>query len=199
MAPRARERLLTAGAKRLAVEPLASVRFANIAADAGVEVQQARVVFPSKVALAGAILDHERASMRAAIRDVTGASIPPLDKIVRAFEVVGSNLARDILVRAGVRLASESRHQFPERRLDPFQTWGSFVTAQLSEARAAGDLRDVEIDAAARLYVSAGMGTKDLIAFHDSWSSAKTQMGASARTISRLIGDLSASSEDRRR
>lgn len=181
--------LMTAGARQMATLPLASVMYGDIARDADVEATRAREVFPTKFALADAILDHERASMRAAIADVTRADIPPLEKIVRAFEVVGSKLASDIVVRAGVRLASESRDHFPHRRLDPFQTWSSFVSSRLLEAQDMGELHDIrlDIDATVRLFVSAGMGTKDLIAFDNSWASAETQMGAAAMTITRLM------------
>lgn len=191
-----RQRLLQAGAARLATEAFAAVRFEDVARDAGLDLQLVRAIFPRKTDLAGAILDHERASMRSTMEEIVGRDLPPLEKVVRAFERVGQNCHEDLLVRAGVRLASESRRHFPERRLDPFETWRAFITAQLLHARGEGVLRDINIRGAVWVLVSAGIGTKNLIAFHDSWDSAADQMAATARTIVCLISDPTAQSTE---
>lgn len=183
-----RQALIDAGAARLAEEAFAAVRFEDIARDAGIEEQAARGVFRSKTELASAILDHERLSMRTAMAEVVTQDAPPLEKLVQAFGRVGQNCADDVVVRAGVRLAAESRRYFPERRLDPFETWRAFVTAQLVHARCDGTLRDgIDTDDAVWLFVSAGIGAKDLIGFHDSWDRAGTQMAGTARTLVRMV------------
>lgn len=182
-----RREILRAAAVRMARDAFAEVHYDDIARDVGLEPGEARSLFGDKAEIANAILDHERASMRTAMAEIIGQSISPLHKIIQAFESVGENCERDILVRAGVRLATESRQYFPHRRLDPFETWQAFVRSQLMHARGDGTLRDVDIEDTVWVLVSAGMGAKALIALHDSWQKAGDRMADTARTLVRLI------------
>lgn len=188
-----RQQILRAAAVRLARDAYADVRYDYIVRDAGLEMWEAQLLFADTAEIANAILDHERASMRTAIAGIIGQSISPLHKIIRAFEAVGENCERDILVRAGVRLAAESRQYFPHRRLDPFETWRAFVRSQLMHARGDGRLRDVDIEDTVWVLVAAGMGAKDLIALHGSWENAGVRMANTARTLVHLIATSSSS------
>lgn len=180
--------VVLAAAVRLAEEPLALVTLEDVARDARVSLDTVLGSFSSTVDLGSAILDHERSSMRVAMNEVERQYVAPLQKIVLAFEAVGRNLAADIVIRAGVRIAAESRQFYPERRLDPFETWRAFITDQLTLSLRNGELRiGVDIESTAWLIVSAGMGAKDLIAFQNSWPTAASQMGATARAAVTLI------------
>lgn len=184
--------LLLAAAVRLADEPLALVTLEDVARDAHMSLATVLASYGSTIEVGRSILDHERASMRTAMVEVERQRVTPLQKIVLAFEAVGQNLASDIVVRAGVRIAAESKRFFPERRLDPFETWRAFITRQLTLSGQRGGLRSgVDVESTAWLMVSAGMGAKDLIAFQNSWSTAATQMGATARTAVTLISGAS--------
>lgn len=182
-----RQEFIRAAAARLVRDPFAEVRYDDIVRDAGLEMSDARSLFADKAEIANAILDHERASMRTTMAEIIGQAISPLQKIIRAFEAVGENCERDILVRAGVRLATESRQYFPHRRLDPFETWREFVRSQLVHARGGGTLRDIDIEDTVWVLVAAGMGAKDLIAMQGSWENAGTRMADIARTVVSLI------------
>lgn len=171
----------------MARDAFAEVHYDDIARDVGLEPGEARSLFADKAEIANAILDHERASMRTAMAEIIGQSISPLHKIIQAFESVGENCERDILVRAGVRLATESRQYFPHRRLDPFETWRAFVTSQLMHARGDGLLRNIDIEDTVWVLVAAGMGAKDLIAMRGAWENAGTRMADTARTVVSLI------------
>lgn len=182
-----RQAILRAAAVQLARDSFVGVRYEDIVQDAGIGLSEAHAVFADTADIANAILDHERASMRTAMAEIISQPISPLQKIVRAFEAVGENCAHDMLVRAGVRLAAESRQYFPHRRLDPFETWRGFVRSQLMHARGDGTLRNVDIEDTVWVLVAAGMGAKDLIAFNGSWGEAGAQMAATARTLVNLI------------
>ncbi|TFD11650.1 hypothetical protein E3T35_09110 [Cryobacterium sp. TMT1-2-2] len=165
--------ILGIAAQRLVLVPFAAVTLDQISSDAGLAAGRVELSFPTMRSIGSGILDHERESMRIVRENAFAASSTPLARLVHVFRSVGENLANDIVVRAGVRIAGESRHFFPERRLDPFRTWASFVTTQLTEARNRGDLRaGVNISETVEAVLAAGMRVKDLISFHDAWHEA---------------------------
>jgi hypothetical protein len=129
------------------------------------------------------ILDIESASMRR-IKDVIASErSDPLDKIVTAFRMVGDNLARDTHIRAGVVIASRWSRAFPDRRIDPFRTWESFIAEALQESRRLGRIRqDIDIVEASWVVVAAGIGAKELIAFRDTWADAGSILERTARS-----------------
>lgn len=173
-----RQSLLEAGAQLLAEKPYAAVTLQHIAVNSGTDIARVTGYFPTLHQLASSILDHERRSMHV-VQHRVAMLRDPVERLLLTFRWVGDNLANDIIVRAGVRLAAESRDAFPERRLDPFATWEGFVSDQLAVAQADG-LLPAEVDAKALtwLLVAAAMGTKDLIAFRDRWSEAPQRLEA---------------------
>lgn len=179
-----KEGLLRIAGEELARRPFAAVSLADLADAAGVSATEIERYFSDMTSVGDAILDRERSSMRDIMARLHVDTARPSQKLVRAFELVGMNLRRDPVVRAGVRIAAESRDDFPHRRLDPFATWQTFVVELLEAAVSAGELHvSAGLDQAARVLVAAGMGTKDLIAFHGSWETAPAQMASTARVI----------------
>lgn len=180
--------LMLVAATLLTQSPFATVTMKDIAVASGTPQASIEILFEDMHALGAAILDHERASMHAVQSRLSRDPSHALEKLVLAFRLVGENLASDVIVRAGVRLAAESREHFPERRLDPFRTWEMFVTAQLVAARDAGLLKKpVDIAETVRVFVAVGMGTKDLLAFRDDWDHSAARLDAAARSIVDLI------------
>jgi len=179
-----KEDLLRIAGEELTRRPFAAVSLADLADAAGVSATEIEGYFSDMTSVGDAILDRERSSMRDVIARLHVETVNPSQKIVRAFELVGVNLRSDPVVRAGVRIAAESRHDFPHRRLDPFATWQTFVVELLEAAVSAGELHvSAGLDQAARVLVAAGMGTKDLIAFRGTWETAPAQMASTARVI----------------
>lgn len=179
-----REALVQAAARLLTERPFASVSFPEVAIGAGVSGQRVRSHFLDMVAVGDAILDRERASMHEIMTALGGERATSLEKLVSAFERVGVNLRDDVVVRAGVRMAAESRGSFPHRRLDPFATWRAFVVDLLRKSVVDGEMEDTtNVEEAARVIVAAGMGTKDLIAFRGTWDSAPMQMASTAQVL----------------
>lgn len=129
------------------------------------------------------ILDIESASMRRIKEVIASGRADPLDKIVTAFRMVGDNLARDPKIRAGVVIASRWSGAFPERRIDPFRTWESFVAEALQESRRLGRIhQDIDVVEASWVIVAAGIGAKELIAFRDAWADAGPILERTARS-----------------
>lgn len=180
--------ILNVAAEHLAATPLPVVTMAQIVDDAGLSLEQVAPLYSSVHTIASVILDHERGSMHAAQERVFEATDDPLERLTLAFRFVGENLATDMLVRAGVRIAYESRDLFPERRLDPFRTWEKFVTTQLVAAESKGLLRaGVDVAGLVWIIVAAGMGTKDLLAFHDTWDEASIRLEATVAAVLDLV------------
>lgn len=183
-----REALLQAASERFVTTSFPEVTMADVADAAGVPREVARAVFPSVRDAGAAVLDHERESMHAVQAQVAERGGSALDRIVLAFRLVGENLADDVVVRAGVCLASGSRRFFPERRLDPFQTWTTYVDQMLASALRTGELRPgVDTQLATWIVVTAGMGTMDFLRLHDRWQDAPAMLARTAEGAAGLL------------
>lgn len=180
------EQILLAAGRLLAERPFAASQLFDVASAAGLSLDVVRSLFPRMTDLGNAILDHERASMHLVQRRVS-AIARPSERVIAAFRLVGENLADDVLVRAGVRIAGESRAMFPSRRLDPFKTWETFIRTQLEAERASGARLAIDIEQATRLLVAAGMGAKELVAFSGDWRAAPAALETTASDLLNLI------------
>lgn len=181
--------VLRAGAAYLATQPFAGASLEALSRTSGIPLDEITRGFPTLHHLGTAILDHERKAILAVQARVKARSVEgPMVVLEAAFRSVGALLAKDVLVRAGVRLATEAREQFPERRLDPYAVWERFVHDLLGEAQASGALRaGVDVAGVSRLIVAAGMGTKDRLALHDRWEDAADELGHMTTTFAGLI------------
>lgn len=176
-----------------AAELFSSVRYEDaslerIAQIAGVEPAELITVFPTLHAAGAAVLTAEGNSMREAMATARDMSSNPLEILDHTFQLIGTNMAELKVVRAGMRLAAEARQHFPERRIDPYRTWHAFVSGELEAARNQGLLRnDIDIDSVTWLIVSAGMGTKDLVAFRDAWDEIAVRLSTTLSTVLQLV------------
>ncbi len=180
--------ILQAAAEMLAAEPYITVTLERIAAIVHVPIESLEMWFPTMHALGAAVLDYERECMQRTQREAAQRTSDPIERLLYVFRSIGADLANDVVVRAGVRLADESRQHFPERRLDPFAVWRDFVFRQLDEAKDMGLLHDrVNLDETVWLIVAAGMGTKDLLASRNAWTEAPARLEAILKTILMLV------------
>jgi len=180
--------VVTAAATLLADRPYAEVRLEDVAAAAGLGVDEVLARVGDLHAVASAVLTVEGSSMRAAMAAARERSDDPLDVLATTFRLVGDTMASRVEVRAGMRIAAESHRHFPERRIDPYRTWRTFVLAQLTEAQDRGLLRaGVDVEEVAWLLVSAGMGTKGLLEFRGAWDEAPSRLGGLAETVLGLV------------
>lgn len=174
-----RLRLIGAAAEILEAQRYDTVTLQNIADAAGVDVMLVTSEFSSMHQVGSAILDAESASMRTAQRIAAAKSDDPSVVLLHTLQLVGENIASNPVVRAGMRLAAESRDHFPERNIDPYRTWHGFVSGQLDRAHEQGQIRsDVDINALTWLLVTAGMGTKDILAFRNAWGETPSRLTA---------------------
>jgi len=186
-----RLRVMEAAALILVDNAYADVSFSSIAEHAGMGPEALAAVFPSARDIASAILDEEGRSMRQAQSDsALLANENPLIALRATFHAVGLNIETQPMVRAGIRIAAESHEIFPERRIDPYRTWGKFVTGQLVSAQERGMLRPgVDITATSWLLVSAGLGTKELMRFQNTLDQISKRLDATVDCVLALISN----------
>lgn len=177
-------RIIEAAAHVLSSTRYVEVSLENVALALGEPAETVSRYFASMHEVATEVLRREGDSMRAAQRRATEATNDPLDILRTTFRFVGENVATMVVVRAGMRLAAESRDSFIERHIDPYRTWNGFVTGCLGEARDRGMLRDgVDLPSVVWLLVSAGMGTKELVGFREAWHEMPERLESVASTV----------------
>lgn len=183
-----RGRIMRASAEILERRPYETVTLLEVAEVARLDAADVGDYFESMHELGSAILTHEGDSMRTAQRRAHGDAQDALDGLRLAFRYVGENLANDSIVRAGIRIASESHHCFPERNINPFRTWRGFIATVFDDARADGSIQhDASVDDAAWLLTAAGLGTKDLLSFTQDWREAPELLERVANQVIRVL------------
>lgn len=162
--------VVEAASRLLASRPFAEVTLQLVAEVAGLRHDDVESAFASMREIGIAILEAEGTSMRLAQKAAYQQTTHPVEVLRLTFQYVGENMASKPVVRAGMRIASESRGHFPERAIDPFRTWRNFIHSQLSLAETMGLLKPhINIEAITWLLVSAGLGSKELVSFRDAW------------------------------
>ncbi|WP_121867938.1 TetR/AcrR family transcriptional regulator [Glutamicibacter nicotianae] len=180
--------ILKSSSRLLADRPFEAIKVGNIAEFCGMPDTAVLEHFSSMHELGSAILTYEGESMRAMQAKAAADQPDPLKRIPLVFRLVGENLAHDIIVRAGIRIAAESHHCFIERKINPFRTWEKFLVSTLQESIELGLIAaSTDVEEAAWLVTVAGLGTKDLLSFSGKWNEAPELLEKSATLALRTI------------
>ncbi|MER6212171.1 ScbR family autoregulator-binding transcription factor [Streptomyces sp. NPDC001642] len=127
-----------------------------------VEMTKGAVYFhyPTKEALAVAIVEEHYARWPKLLGDVTDERLGPMDTVARMLERAAEAFQDDVIVQAGARLQIERPHIDAELPT-PYVDWIALLESLLTSALEAGELRpDVTPDKAARALVSAFFGSQ---------------------------------------
>ncbi|MEV7210951.1 MULTISPECIES: ScbR family autoregulator-binding transcription factor [unclassified Streptomyces] len=127
-----------------------------------VEMTKGAVYFhyPTKEALAVAIVEEHYERWPKILDEVTGEGRGPLDTATRMLECAATAFQDDVIVQAGARLQLE-RPQIDVELPTPYVDWVSLLESLLTSAQEAGELRaGVEPGRAARSLVSAFFGSQ---------------------------------------
>lgn len=173
--------ILESSSRLLADRPFETIKVGKIAEFCGMPDTAVLEHFSSMHELGSAILTYEGESMRAMQARAAADQPDPLKRIPLVFRLVGENLAHDIVVRAGIRIAAESHHCFIERKINPFRTWKNFLVSAFEESIELGLVAaSTDVEEAAWLVTVAGLGTKDLLFFSGKWEEAPDLLEKSA-------------------
>lgn len=180
--------ILEAASRLLASKPFNEVTLELVAQEACIPMDDVALASLTMREIAIAILVEEGSSMRHAQRMAAKQTSHPIEVLRLTFEYVGKSIATESVVRAGIRIAAESRACFPERRIDPFRTWRSFIYSQLSHAETMGLLKpNVDLHSITWLLVSAGLGSKELVSFRDAWEEIEDRLASVLGLVLNLI------------
>ncbi|MGW2283030.1 ScbR family autoregulator-binding transcription factor [Streptomyces sp. NPDC001770] len=127
-----------------------------------VEMTKGAVYFhyPTKEALAVAIVEEHYARWPRLLDEVTDEGLGPLDTAARMLELAARAFESDVIVQAGARLQIE-RPQIDAELPTPYVDWIALLSSLLTSALDAGDLRPgIAPDEAARALVSAFFGSQ---------------------------------------
>ncbi|GDY29525.1 ScbR family autoregulator-binding transcription factor [Gandjariella thermophila] len=152
-----REAILTAAAEEFDRVGYAAAPLSAILRRGGVTKGAFYFHFPSKEAVAEAVVRHMRAVWPAAHRRWRDRGLDPLRTLIGLLDEVARRLCGDVVARAAVRLAEEG--QPAASRPSPFRAWERTFALLLGAAAERGLLRPgVDPEAAARVLHAAVIG-----------------------------------------
>lgn len=148
---RTRRAVLEAAAEVIGTRGYQAATIAEIIEQAGVTKGALYFHFPSKQALADAILVEQTR------QQVPERSRSPLQQAIDLSHGVADGLRTDPMLQAGTRIAVDTA--FDEQPANPFAQWSSIISTLLEESRARGELLGhVDPKRTAALFVGAYTG-----------------------------------------
>lgn len=121
--------------------------------------------FDSKLVLAGEIVRRQHETSIGAIQSITSTDASGMVSIVRLSRELAEQTRDDAVVRAGIRLSTESVAELATVASAPYREWVAACRILLERASAQGETRPgLDLDAAADLIISAFSGTQFLSA-----------------------------------
>ncbi|WP_265415927.1 ScbR family autoregulator-binding transcription factor [Streptomyces otsuchiensis] len=148
---RTRRAVLNAAAEIFGVRGYRATTIADVIAHAGVTKGALYFHFPSKRALADAIMEEQT---RFGVVRTSGS---PLQQSIDMSLQVAHQLRRDPLLQAGTRIAIDTL--FDESPLNPFGRWAGVLSDGLRQAQEQGEiLAHVDVQRTSQLFVGAYTG-----------------------------------------
>jgi len=132
-----REQILVAAAEEMDRVGYAATTIATVARRAGVPQGTLHFHFPTKLALALAVIDEQNARTFASVEH---ADASPTAALVRASKGIADQLRTDPIVRAGIRLSLE-RGEFAGATSSFYEQWIGGIVDVFRLALASGELR----------------------------------------------------------
>ncbi len=161
-AARTRLLALTAAAELFAARGFRHTSMQDVADRVGMTKGAVYFHYPTKEALAVAVVEQHYARWPLLLTEVTAEGHGPLETAVRVLAGAATAFRDDIVVRAGARLQIE-RPQIGAELPTPYVDWTELLASLLAGAEAAGELRaGVSPQAAARSLVAAFFGTQHI-------------------------------------
>lgn len=166
-----RQTLLNSAGRVFAEKHYSAATLTDVLTAAGVSQGSLYFHFRNKHDLALATIEARAAAMQAVREEALLGSSGPIDALERAAHDVAVLTSRSAVVQGGLRLLVQSRDEFPEVSVDPYDRWLSFAEARFSDAADIGLLREgVSPGQASWLFVAAFMGSNEIVSHQDRWA-----------------------------
>lgn len=186
-----REALLVGAAAVFARVSYGEARTRDIAAESGISEGAMYFHFGTKADVANAILQLQQERMSEVLAKVQKGSGPVADKLERLMTQLAKLIARDEVVQAGIRLASQPSDDLADNAAAPYFEWVQTARELLAKGIEDGSIRaDIDVDREAELLNAAFVGTQVLSGLADSWASFPKRL---KRVLPLLLGSLRAS------
>ena len=157
-ARRTRERICMAAAHAFETRGFAGTVLAEVCDELGITKGALHFHFPAKQDLAVEIVRRQRAAVEAVLTQIDAADDTGLTKLVRATYALARLCTGDPIVRAGLRLSTDSA-EMSGGIVGPVRQWSRWSTRHIEQARADGEVAEwVEAQALARFVVSSFAG-----------------------------------------
>jgi len=151
-----RQRLIAAASRQFAHHPYSMVSLDDILAEAELTKGAMYFHFPSKQALASAIVDHLSEITRAAVTELLARKMSGLETLIDLVYLLAVQDTEQEVARAGVRLL-ETLDKTPAL----LQSWIELVTTLIQKAMTEGDVIDHhDPEDIAKMLVALGLGTR---------------------------------------
>ena len=151
-----RQRLIAAASRQFAHHPYSMVSLDDILAEAELTKGAMYFHFPSKQALASAIVDHLSEITRAAVTELLARKMSGLETLIDLVYLLAVQDTEQEVARAGVRLL-ETLDKTPAL----LQSWIELVTTLIQKAMTEGDVIDHhDPEDIAKMLVALWLGTR---------------------------------------
>jgi TetR/AcrR family transcriptional regulator, transcriptional repressor for nem operon len=155
-----RQRLIAAASRQFAHSPYSMVSLDDILAEAELTKGAMYFHFPSKQALALAIIDDLNEMSRAAVTELLARKMSGLETLIDLIYVLAVQYTQDEVARAGVRLL-ETLDNTTALPTAVWQSWIQFVATLIQTAIAEGDVIDHhDPEDIAKMLVAVWVGTR---------------------------------------
>ena len=155
-----RQRLIAAASRQFAHHPYSMVSLDDILAEAELTKGAMYFHFPSKQALALAIIDDRTEMRRAAATELLTRGMSGLETLIDLFYLLAVQDTQDEVARAGAQLL-EALDNTTTLPTTPWQSWIEFVTTLIQKAVAEGDVVDhTDPEGIAEMLVALSVGMR---------------------------------------
>lgn len=154
-----RERIVAAAAQIFAASSYAEAAMSDITRAAEVTQGSVYFHFNSKSDLAREIVDRQHALSMHIGEKCMSEDKPALDTLVALSHDLATSMVENPIMRAGLRLSTESYHSLPESPKAPYDNWMEMSTDLLRTAVQNGELpKNTDIETTANLLIGSFIG-----------------------------------------
>lgn len=160
-----REAIVAVASELFAGQGYAATSLRDITSRLGLTLGALYFHFESKHALAVEIVRRQHAESIGAVQSVEGPDVSAIESIVLLSRVLAEQARDSSVVRAGLRLSTESVNDLAVAVSTPYREWVQAGCALLGRARAQGEIRpELDVGSTAEVIVGAFSGTQFLAA-----------------------------------
>ncbi|WP_162238664.1 TetR/AcrR family transcriptional regulator [Microbacterium sp. Leaf161] len=167
-----REAILSGAARVFSRVTYAEARYRDVAAESGASEGALYFHFRSKADLAKAILSAQQERMTAVLLDTEAEDGSGLEILLRVMANLGSLIADDEIVQAGIQLAGQPSSEVTAEASEPYLEWVRIARSLVARGVADQSIRvDVDVDLYAELFNTVFVGSQVLSGLEDHWTS----------------------------